>query len=250
MSTTFQNTNAASAVAHAPGLDLGGWGGGLPVRPGRLDIGVSPAAWAGPASLRHATVLDAAIRRGLDVLISLVALILIAPLLALTALAVALSSPGPVFYVQERAGLGGKPFRLIKFRSMRVDAEAGGAQWAAERDPRVTPVGRFLRLTRLDELPQLLNVLSGSMSLVGPRPERPVFIEQLQAVIPHFADRTVVRPGITGWAQVNYPYGASIEDAREKLAYDLYYLRHRSLWLDLRIMLLTVGVMCNRSGSR
>ena len=189
-------------------------------------------------------------RRSLDVMLSLVALVFVTPVLALIAAAVALTSRGSVFYVQERVGLNGRPFRLVKFRSMRVDAEAGGAQWAVHRDTRVTALGRALRLTRLDELPQLFNVLSGSMSLVGPRPERPVFVTKLRAAIPHFEDRTLVRPGITGWAQVNYPYGASVEDAREKLAYDLCYLQHRSLWLDLRIMLMTVRVMCARSGAR
>ena len=119
-----------------------------------------------------------------------------------------------------------------------------------ENRPRVTSVGQLLRLTRLDELPQLLNVLAGSMSVVGPRPERPVFVQQLQAIIPHFDARTLVRPGITGWAQVNYPYGASVEDAHQKLAYDLFYLKHRSMWLDLRIILRTVGVVCTQAGSR
>lgn len=152
--------------------------------------------------------------------------------------------------IVDRVGLNGRLFQMIKFRSMRMDAEADGAQWAAKGDTRVTPLGRVLRLTRLDELPQLFNVLAGSMSLVGPRPERPVFVTQLSAVIPSFEDRTLVRPGLTGWAQVNYPYGASVEDTRRKLAYDLYYLQHRSLWLDAKILLRTVGVVCTLSGAR
>ena len=216
----------------------------------RIDLSRGTAVWSGEACLARSSGAADLARRCLDVVVSATALLFLAPLLCLIAMAVALTSPGPVLYVQERTGLNGRPFNLLKFRSMRADAEAGGAQWAAQRDSRVTPLGRALRLSRMDELPQLLNVLGGSMSLVGPRPERPVFVAQLQAVIPHFGERTRVRPGITGWAQVNYPYGASVEDARQKLAYDLYYLQHRSLLLDLRIMLMTLRVICTFSGAR
>ncbi len=183
-------------------------------------------------------------------MLSLAGLALTLPLLLLVAVSVKLDSRGPVFYRQERVGLGGRTFVLVKFRSMRVDAEAAGPRWASEHDPRVTRLGRLLRLTRMDELPQLLMVLAGSMSLVGPRPERPHFVGQLTQAIPHFADRIAVKPGLTGWAQVNYPYGASVEDARQKLAYDLYYLQHRSLLLDLRILLATIRVVLCGSGAR
>ena len=161
-------------------------------------------------------------------MLGLAGLVLTLPLLLLVAVLVKLDSPGPVLYQQKRVGLGGRTFTLVKFRSMGVDAEAAGPRWASERDPRVTRLGRLLRLTRVDELPQLLNVLAGSMSLVGPRPERPHFVEQLTQAIPHFANRVAVKPGLTGWAQMNYPYGASVEDARQKLAYDLY--DHPPLW--------------------
>lgn len=191
-----------------------------------------------------------AIRRGFDVVLSLAGLVVLLLLLPLVTALVKLDSPGPVFYRQERIGLGGRIFTLVKFRSMRTDAEAAGPRWASEQDPRVTRLGRFLRRTRIDELPQLLNVLTGNMSLVGPRPERSCFVEQLNQAIPHFAARVVVKPGVTGWAQVNHPYGASVEDARQKLAYDLYYLQHRSLRLDLRIMLATVRVMVCGTGAR
>ena len=191
-----------------------------------------------------------AVRRALDVAFSLAALLLIMPALLVVALLVKLDSAGPVLYRQTRLGWRGQPFTILKFRSMHVDAEAAGPRWAAERDPRITRVGRILRLTRLDEVPQLLNVLGGSMSLVGPRPERPCFAAQLAQAIPDFAARLAVKPGITGWAQVNYPYGASIEDARAKLCYDLFYIRHGSWRLDARIMLATVRVMFCRSGAR
>jgi len=217
---------------------------------GQIDLGLLSNEWRGPQSVVQPTALEAASRRAFEVTASLVALVFTAPLFLLIAAAVVVVSPGPVFYIQERVGLNGRLFQLIKFRSMRVDAEVSGAQWASKNDPRVTSVGQLLRLTRLDELPQLLNVLAGSMSVVGPRPERPVFVQQLQAIIPHFDDRTLVRPGITGWAQVNYPYGASVEDAHQKLAYDLFYLKHRSMRLDLRIILRTVGVVCTQAGSR
>jgi lipopolysaccharide/colanic/teichoic acid biosynthesis glycosyltransferase len=191
-----------------------------------------------------------AIRRCRDVAISLLLLSLTLPVLLIVACLIKLESPGPVLHQQQRTGLHGPSFSLWKFRSMRQNAEASGACWAAQRDPRVTRVGAFIRAHRIDELPQLVNVLHGEMSLIGPGPERPTFVEQLVQVIPNFSARIRVLPGLTGWAQVNYPYGASIEDARIKLDYDLYYIRNRSLTLDLRILLRTVGVVLRRTGAR
>ena len=193
---------------------------------------------------------EAAIRRGFDIAISLGMLAFTLPLLGLTALLVRLDSTGPILYRQERVGLQGRVFTLLKFRSMRVDAEAGGPAWAAKRDSRVTRIGGFLRRSRIDELPQLINVLKGEMSFVGPRPERPHFVAQLAAEIPFYHDRASVKPGITGWAQVNYPYGASIEDARQKLSYDLYYIKRRSLFLDFLILVATIRVILFQEGSR
>lgn len=214
----------------------------------RVDLGRLPQGWL--ATLRPPGVADAALRRALDITGSLVLLLVTLPLLLLAALAIKLDSPGPVFYRQRRVGLGGREFTLFKFRSMVADAEAAGPRWAIKRDPRVTRVGNFLRLTRIDEVPQAWNVLKGDMALVGPRPERPGFVEHLAREIPHYDDRAVVRPGITGWAQVNYPYGASVDDARMKLAYDLYYVQRRSLFLDLLILVATVRVVLFQEGSR
>jgi sugar transferase (PEP-CTERM system associated) len=195
--------------------------------------------------------LSQALKRASDIVFSIGMLLLTLPLMTLTALAIKIDSPGPVFYRQQRIGYFGRPFTLLKFRSMSVDAEAGGAaRWAQKQDPRVTKVGAFIRATRIDELPQLANVLRGEMSMVGPRPERPVFVEQLARVIPFYRERSYVKPGLTGWAQVNFPYGASVEDAREKLTYDLYYVKHRSLLLDLFILLSTVRVVVSREGAR
>lgn len=189
-------------------------------------------------------------RRCRDVVLSLLLLLSTLPLLLIVALLIKLDSPGPVLYRQERLGLRGRRFDLWKFRSMRTDAETSGPVWAARHDTRVTRVGAFIRAHRIDELPQLVNVLRGEMSLVGPRPERPIFVAQLVQVIPGFVQRTCVLPGLTGWAQVNCPYGASVEDARLKLDHDLYYIRERSLRLDLQIMLRTVGVVLRRVGAR
>lgn len=178
-------------------------------------------------------------------------LIAVLPLMVLTAAAIAADSPGPVFYSQIRVGRLGKPFKLYKFRSMAADAEAGGdPRWARKNDSRITRVGRFIRATRIDELPQLVNVLAGDMSMVGPRPERPHFVEQLSRTIPLYPQRTYVKPGLTGWAQVNFPYAASIEDAREKLSYDLYYAKNQSVALDAIILLSTIRVVLFREGAR
>jgi len=168
----------------------------------------------------------------------------------LTALVVRLESAGPVLYRQARVGENGTIFTLFKFRSMRADAETGTPIWAKERDDRVTRVGRFIRITRLDELPQLWNVLRGDMSFVGPRPERPYFVEQLATVIPFYMERHAVKPGVTGWAQVKYRYGSSVQDAMEKLRYDLYYIKHLSIIFDLTIVMDTVKVIILGKGAK
>jgi exopolysaccharide biosynthesis polyprenyl glycosylphosphotransferase len=182
-----------------------------------------------------------AMKRLSDAVLALVLLVLSLPLQLLVALAIRLQGDGPVLYVQTRAGRYGRPFRMLKFRTMRTDAEDGTARWAQDDDPRRTAVGRVLRRTRLDELPQLVNVLLGDMSFVGPRPERPEFVGELERAIPYYAWRHVVRPGLTGWAQITYGYGASVDDARRKLEYDLYYIRHYSLGTDLFIVLRTLS---------
>ncbi|MGQ9794789.1 MAG: exopolysaccharide biosynthesis polyprenyl glycosylphosphotransferase [Anaerolineae bacterium] len=185
----------------------------------------------------------------MDLTFALLGGILLALLGPLIALLIKLDSPGPVFFRQIRSGRGGVPFQLFKFRSMRTDAEATtGARWATEDDPRITRVGRWLRRTRLDELPQILNILRGDIHLIGPRPERPEFIAQLEKEIPFYRARLAVKPGLTGWAQVKYRYGSTVEDARIKLEYDLYYIKHRSLGLDLQILLQTIGVMLALKG--
>jgi sugar transferase (PEP-CTERM system associated) len=178
-------------------------------------------------------------RRVMDVALAVVIGLLSSPLMLLTALAIKLDSRGPVFYLQERVGLHNTTFRIIKFRSMRVDAEADGPVWAREGDCRVTRVGRWIRKLRIDELPQLFNIIRGEMSLIGPRPERPVFIKELERQIPYYSERHLVKPGLTGWAQVRYRYGASFEDAREKHQYDLYYIKNQSPMLDALILLET-----------
>jgi sugar transferase (PEP-CTERM system associated) len=190
------------------------------------------------------------IKRLLDFVVSALLLLVSAPLLAVTALAIRLDSPGPVLYRQDRVGRAGKIFRVFKFRSMTMNAERQGAQWAQKDDPRVTRVGRWIRLFRIDELPQIFNIFLGDMSLVGPRPERPEFIKELEAALPYYSARHSVRPGITGWAQVNFPYGASIEDALRKLEYDLYYVKNMSVLLDLKIIFRTVGVVLMGDGAR
>ncbi|ODU07515.1 MAG: exopolysaccharide biosynthesis polyprenyl glycosylphosphotransferase [Rubrivivax sp. SCN 71-131] len=190
-------------------------------------------------------------KRLFDVLCALVLIVLSLPVMALAALLIKLESPGPVLYRQERVGQNGRSFQVAKFRSMRNDAEKDGKPvWAAANDSRVTRVGAVMRKLRIDELPQLFNVLKGEMSLVGPRPERPFFVEQLTAEIPYFAARHSVKPGVTGWAQVRYPYGATVEDSQEKLQYDLYYVKNHSLFLDLIILFETVLVVLTARGAR
>ncbi len=187
-------------------------------------------------------------KRTLDIIISGLGLIILAPLFPVLALSIYVDSPGPIFYTQERVGKGGRVFRLFKFRSMIPRAEASGAVWAKENDPRVTRVGRFLRRTMMDELPQLINVLRGEMSIVGPRPERPIFAHQLADQIPFYRARHAVKPGMAGWALVNYGYSSSVRDALVKLQYDLYYIKHQSIYLDLLILAKTVGAMISFKG--
>ena len=192
-----------------------------------------------------------AIKRVFDILCSLVLIVIAAPLMLVTAFAIKLESQGPIFYRQERVGANNKSFKVSKFRSMRTDAEKDGKpRWATAKDDRVTRVGNIIRLVRIDELPQLFNVLTGDMSLVGPRPERPFFVEQLTNEIPYYAVRHSIKPGVTGWAQVRYKYGATIEDSQEKLQYDLYYVKNHSLFLDCVILFETVGVVLTGKGAR
>ena len=179
-----------------------------------------------------------------------VGLLLFAPFFPLVMLMVRLSSPGPIFFKQTRVGAGGKHFNVIKFRTMRTDAEAGGAKWATKNDPRVTRIGSFMRKTRIDEVPQLWNVLRGDMGFVGPRPERPEFVPWLAEQLPFYELRHIIRPGLTGWAQVRYGYGATLEESRTKLEYDLYYVKHASLGLDLLIMFETIKIILHRKGAQ
>jgi sugar transferase (PEP-CTERM system associated) len=189
-------------------------------------------------------------KRVFDVVSSSLLLLVGAPIMVLTALAIRLDSVGPVLYRQERVGLGGHGFMCIKFRSMRTDAEKDGvARWASKNDSRITRVGAFIRKTRIDELPQLFSVLKGEMSMVGPRPERPSFVAQLREQIPFYDLRHTVKPGLTGWAQVRYAYGASLEDARKKHQFDLYYVKNNSLLLDLQVLIETVSVVLFREGA-
>lgn len=188
------------------------------------------------------------IKRLMDIMFSLIGLAFFALLLPFIGLAIRLDSPGPIFFTQERLGKGGKIFKMLKLRSMVLDAEREGPRWATEGDVRVTRVGRWLRKTRLDELPQFVNILRGDMSLVGPRAERDFFVNQLSEEIPFYRTRLVVRPGATGWAQIRHPYGNTVEDALIKLQYDLYYIRHQSLALDLLILIRTIGKMLSLTG--
>ncbi|HEY0778730.1 MAG TPA: sugar transferase [Gemmatirosa sp.] len=227
--------------------------------PGPMDeLGVTPAE-----RLEWLT-------RVMNIVIAAIALLLLAPICVIVAFAVKLSSPGPVFYTQTRVGLdrrwrrpaggapgerrvedlGGQPFTILKFRSMRVNAEANGqAVWATKQDARVTPVGAIIRKTRLDEVPQLINVLRGEMNIVGPRPERPSIVVRLRAEIPEYTQRLRVRPGITGWAQINHSYDSCLEDVKEKVRYDLDYIGRQSVWFDMRIMCMTLPVMVFRKGA-
>lgn len=195
--------------------------------------------------------LDTIVKRLFDIVTSLALLLFTLPILVAATVAVAISSRGPVLYRQRRVGQHGESFMLLKFRSMKVDAETDGIpKWAERNDPRITKVGHILRMTRIDELPQIFNVLRGDMSFVGPRPERPYFVESLSRELPYYSERHEVKPGITGWAQLNYPYGASVEDAKKKLQYDLYYIKNCSIFIDFLILVQTVRVILFPEGSR
>ncbi len=189
-------------------------------------------------------------KRIVEALGALLGLVVLSPFLGLIALLIKLDSPGPALYKQTRVGHHGNPYLLVKFRSMRTDAEAGGIQWATVGDTRVTKIGAWLRKLRLDELPQLWSVVKGDMSLVGPRPERPHFVHNLRKYIPYYDLRHTVRPGVTGWAQICFQYAGSLEDSHVKLQYDLYYVKNLSLWLDLRILYQTFGVLMRGEGAR
>jgi sugar transferase (PEP-CTERM system associated) len=219
---------------------------------GRVDLqSVNPSWLIFSDGFSSGRMLSSVFKRLFDITASLILLTLTLPLILLGALAVKLESKGPAFYRQRRVGLYGQGFDIIKLRSMRQDAEVGGkAVWAELDDPRITRVGRFIRKVRIDELPQCWSVLKGEMSFVGPRPERPQFVEDLEQQIPYYAERHMVKPGITGWAQINYPYGASIEDSRQKLEYDLYYAKNYSPFLDLLILLQTIRVVIFPDGAR
>jgi len=190
------------------------------------------------------------LKRVADLCLALVMLLVLWPVMLITAIAVRMNSEGPALFQQERVGRDGRPFTLLKFRSMYIDAEKRtGPVWATEDDPRITSVGKFIRRTRLDELPQLVNVLTGSMSLVGPRPEREVFVEELAEKIPYFRQRHIVKPGLTGWAQINYPYGNTVEDALQKLQFDLFYIKYQSFLFDLSILFNTIKMVILRKGT-
>lgn len=218
---------------------------------GRVDLDtVNPSWLIFSDGFSSGRAVSGALKRIFDIAASSLLLFLTAPLIALFALLVKLESTGPAFFRQRRVGLYGEDFDVIKLRSMRADAEVGGAQWAQKNDPRVTRLGNFIRKTRIDELPQTWTVLKGEMSFVGPRPERPEFVGELERQLPYYAERHMVKPGITGWAQINYPYGASIEDSRQKLEYDLYYAKNYTPFLDLLILLQTLRVVLWREGAR
>ena len=218
---------------------------------GRIPVEHIGSQWyvALPFEPRSFNSVTRLLKRGLDLIGGLIFGLIFLLALPLVALAIKLDSKGPIFYSQERLGLHGQRFTVFKFRSMVKDAERDGkAQWAVKNDIRITNVGAFIRKTRLDELPQVLNVLRGDMSLVGPRPERPQFIDKLQKQIPFYRTRLAAKPGLTGWAQVNYGYGSTTEDALIKLQYDLFYLKHQSAWFDLKILLRTIGVVLKMKG--
>ncbi len=218
---------------------------------GRVSLGAVKPSWFVFSDGFHRSKWNEILKRLLDLTTATAGLVLSIPLILLAALAVRLDSEGPVLYRQNRVGHMGNCFELLKLRSMRADAERDtGAQWAAENDPRITRVGRFLRKYRLDELPQFWNVIRGDMSFVGPRPERPCFVDELRRIIPYYDERHSVRPGITGWAQVQFSYGASAKDALDKLEYDLFYLKNMSLLFDLAIIFQTVRIVIGARGSR
>lgn len=213
----------------------------------RIPVDNIDAKWLFSARLDLAHPYYQGVKRMVDLVTALVGLALTAPMILLAALVVKLESKGPAFYSQVRVGRFNRPFRIYKLRTMVNNSETSGAQWATKNDSRITAVGKFLRKTRLDELPQFWNVLKGEMSLVGPRPERPEFVEDLGKEIPFYLQRHLVKPGLTGWAQINYPYGASVEDSYNKLTYDFYYIKNASMGLDLQIFLRTIGTVMKGS---
>lgn len=218
---------------------------------GRVDLDtVNPSWLIFSDGFSSGRMFSSAVKRLFDIVASLTLLLFTFPIIAVFALIVKLDSKGPAFFRQQRAGMFGEPFELIKLRSMRTDAEKNGAKWAEKNDDRITRVGRFIRKVRIDELPQTWSVLKGEMSFVGPRPEVPKFVDDLQEQIPFYGERHMVKPGITGWAQINYPYGASTEDSRKKLEYDLYYAKNYTPFLDLVILLQTVRVILWPEGAR
>lgn len=218
---------------------------------GRIDLDtVNPSWLIFSDGFSSGRAVSSVAKRIFDITASLLLLLFTAPVIVLFAILVKLDSKGPAFYRQNRVGLYGQNFDVIKLRSMRTDAEAAGVQWASKDDPRVTRIGGFIRKVRIDELPQTWSVLKGEMSFVGPRPERPEFVSDLEEQLPFYAERHMVKPGITGWAQVNYPYGASIEDSRHKLEYDLYYAKNYTPFLDLLIILQTLRVVLWHEGAR
>lgn len=219
---------------------------------GRVDLdSVNPSWLIFSDGFSSGRMMSGLFKRLFDILASLALLVLALPLVLVTAVLIKLESRGPALYRQRRVGLYGQSFNVLKLRSMRQDAEAPGqAVWAEKDDPRITRIGRIIRKIRVDELPQCWSVLKGEMSFVGPRPERPQFVEDLEQVLPYYAERHMVKPGITGWAQINYPYGASIDDARQKLEYDLFYAKNYSPFLDLLILLQTARVILFPSGAR
>ncbi|SDD02589.1 sugar transferase, PEP-CTERM system associated/exopolysaccharide biosynthesis polyprenyl glycosylphosphotransferase [Sphingomonas sp. YR710] len=219
---------------------------------GRIDLdSVQPSWLIFSDGFSSGQRISMVIKRTFDIVVSALLLIIAGPIILITALIVKLESPGPAFYRQIRVGRYDEPFEILKLRSMRQDAEVGGkAVWAQKGDARVTRVGRIIRLIRVDELPQMWTVLKGGMSFVGPRPERPQFVTELEEKLPFYAERHMMKPGITGWAQINYPYGASLEDARHKLEYDLYYTKNYSLFLDILIILQTLRVLLWAEGAR
>jgi sugar transferase (PEP-CTERM system associated) len=218
---------------------------------GRVDLDtVNPSWLIFSDGFSSGRAISSVAKRLFDVFASSLLLVLTAPVIALFALLVKLDSRGPAFFRQTRVGLYGQHFEVIKLRSMRIDAEANGAQFAQKDDPRVTRLGRIIRKVRIDELPQTWSVLKGEMSFVGPRPERPEFVAELEQQLPFYAERHMVKPGITGWAQINYPYGANLEDSRHKLEYDLYYAKNYTPFLDLLILLQTLRVVLWPEGAR
>jgi sugar transferase (PEP-CTERM system associated) len=240
----------ALLACRTAGYPVSGYLGFLEREIRRIDLRRLELGWLLYADGFSLGPLDRALKRALDITVSATVLLLASPFLLAAALAINLADGGPVLYRQARVTRGGRVFRILKLRTMRPDAERDGIAWAAPADARVTRVGKLLRRTRLDEVPQLLNILAGDMSFVGPRPERPEFVADLIARLPLYAERHVVKAGLTGWAQVNYPYGASLDDARSKLSYDLYYVKNVSVLFDLLIILQTIRVVLWPDGAR